>query len=165
MRVRSRLPWRITSWAAAKQMKAVNPSMASDVPSRTWAATASCMDMRLSAAWSRTPAGWSPMSAGSPGKVQRAELDLVGGRQSGAGVGDTGRVGPRTPGEVEAGEVAEAPVVHHKSNARTEGVLARAQPIQARRYPSPARAPSTAASSALYNPRPWWAGSVAHCQM
>src|SRR2546427_6693804 len=72
------------------------------------------MDMRLSA-------GRSLMWPGSPGNAQWAELDLVGGCQRGAGVGDTGRVGPRTPGEVEAGSVAEAPVVHHDHRPQPEG--------------------------------------------
>src|SRR6266550_8137686 len=79
------------------------------------------MDIRLSAGWSRVPGGRSRMWPGSPGNAQRADLDLVGGRQRGVGVGDAGRVGPRTSGEVEAGEVPEAPVVHHDHRPEPEG--------------------------------------------
>src|SRR2546427_3948415 len=41
--VRSRLPWRMISWPAAKQIRWVNPSMATVSPSRTSSRTASRM--------------------------------------------------------------------------------------------------------------------------
>src|SRR6266508_2997059 len=48
MSVRSRRRWRMISWPAAKQMKPVKPSIATDIPSRTYSATASRRERRLS---------------------------------------------------------------------------------------------------------------------
>src|SRR5882672_10817541 len=47
-RVRSRRRWRMISCPAAKQMRCVNPSIATVSPSRTNASTASCMVATLS---------------------------------------------------------------------------------------------------------------------
>src|SRR5919206_171677 len=48
--VRSRRRWRMISWPAAKQIRWVNPSIATVSPSRTSSATASCIDATLESA-------------------------------------------------------------------------------------------------------------------